>query len=374
MITKLKNNLLLVFLLIPAVSDAKTNPVFATITVGDTPSNIAITPDGKYGYVANNNNDSIANTVSVINLSNNTVSTITNGTFNQPYTITINSAGTLAYVTNSGGSTISIVNIASNTVTSTITGFYLPTGMVITPDGNTAYVNNYGDNTLASGNGNTISVVTNLTTTPAITHTITINSPTPPNAAPAALAITPDGKYVYSANYVDGNPGTGTVSVIDTSSNTIVDTITGFSGPFNIVITPNGKYAYVSNFGSNNFTPVGTTVSAIDLSTNKVIADIYVGVQPAGLAVTPDSRFVYVTVYNTLYLRPSFNGLNAAPGLVYIINTATNQLMTPVITVGYSPGGVAITPDGTRAYVTNYSSDTVSAINIVDRMWLNVCN
>ena len=45
-----------------------------------------------------------------------------------------------------------------------------------------------------------------------------IDSPIIVGLAPAALAITPNGKYVYVVNYVDGNPATGTISIIQTSN------------------------------------------------------------------------------------------------------------------------------------------------------------
>ncbi len=171
----------------------------------------------------------------------------------------------------------------------TIGGFDGPSGFVITPDGTRAYVNNYGGpGGVGSGNGTTVRVV-DLTTNLIIGPAITVGQ------APAALAITPDGAFVYSINYVDGNPGTGTVSVIQTSNNTVVATIPGFSGPFGIVITPDGRYAYVANFGSNNFEPVGTTVSVIDLSINTIVDTIPLGIQPSGIAITPDGKYVYVS-------------------------------------------------------------------------------
>lgn len=38
-------------------------------------------------------------------------------------------------------------------------------------------------------------------------------------------------------------PGGTTVSVIDTGTNTVVDTISGLSSPFGVAITPNGAFA-----------------------------------------------------------------------------------------------------------------------------------
>jgi YVTN family beta-propeller protein len=358
---------ILCFLMLASTQEAK-HGVIATIGVGDTPAGLAITPDNRFAYIANNNNDGIpgGDSVSVIDLKTNAViKTISDASFNEPYTVTINAAGTKAYVTNSNGATVTIIDIATNTVIGVINGFDGPSGFVITPDGNTAYVNNYGGPILGSGNGKTVSVV-NLNTN-AIIGEITVG------LAPASLAITPDGKSVYTINYVDGNPGTGTMSIIQTSTNTVVGMIHGFSGPFSIVITPNGKFAYVTNFGSNNFSPVGTTVSVVNLKLNIISTTIKLGTQPSGIALTPDGRLAYVTIYNTLYLGPNFTVLTSGVGVVNIIDTCTNKVLSQQFVVGASPANIAISPNGKRAYVTNYRSNTVSVINIFDKMWLNLC-
>lgn len=336
------------------------NIVVATIDVGENPAGIAITPDSLFAYVANNNNDSIpgGDTVSVLNLTTNTVEqTIGDASFNEPYTVTINASGTKAYVTNSNSTTVTIIDLATNTVTGTIDGFDGPSGLVITPDGSFAYVNNYGGpDGVGSGHGTTVRLV-NLDTNTIIGMPLTVG------LAPAALAITPDGAFVYVINYVDGNLGTGTISIIQTSDNSVqLDAIIGFSGPFAIAITPDGKYAYVTNFGSNNFTPVGTTVSAVDITSNTIIATILVGIQPAGLAITPDGTLAYASNYSTLYNGPGFTDLTAAQGTVDIIDIQSNTTIAPIIGVGLSPAAIAISPSGRFAYVSNYSSNTVSVI------------
>jgi len=362
----------LIFLFSPCVYSYEDNRLIATITAGVNPAWIAITPDNCFGYVANNNNYGITDqdTVSVLNLTNNTVQQIIHDdSFDEPYRIAINSTGTKAYVTNSNGSTITIIDIPTNTVEGLIDGFDGPSGIVITPSGNFAYVNNYGAPAgLGSGNGRTISVV-NLNTN-TIVETIVVG------LAPAALAITPDGAFVYVVNYIDGTPNNGTISVIQTSTNTVVKTITGLSGPFGIAITPNGKYAYVTNFGSNNFIPIGTTVSVVDLSNNTISATINLAIQPSGIAITPDGCFAYATNYNTLYSHPkTFTGLTAGQGTINIIDIATNTVIPPIIAVGQSSNSIAISPNGKFAYVTNYTSNTVSVVKIpkrrIDRMWLN---
>jgi len=336
------------------------NKVIATINVGQNPTGMAITPNNFFAYVANNNNNSIpgADTVSVLNLTFNTLQqTISDSSFSQPYTVSINPAGTKAYVTNSDSTTVTIIDIATNTVSGTIDGFNGPSGFVITPDGNYAYVNNYGAGG-SSGNGTTVNVVD-------LNANSIVGSPITVGQAPAAMAITPDGAYVYVVSYVDGNPGTGTISIIRTSDNSVqFNAITGFSGPFAIAITPDGKYAYVTNFGSNNFSPVGTTVSVVNISSNTIVATITLGIQPSGIAITPNGSYAYASNYSTIYNGPSFTDLTASQGTVNIINIQTNAVISPIIGVGYSPDTIVISPNGQFAYVSNYTSNTVSVISL----------
>ena len=338
------------------------NPVLsATINTGVTPTGMAINSTGTIGYVANNNNYGVStgNYVSVIDLTTNMLSTnISSGTFNQPYTITLSADGSKAYVTNSAGSTISIIDTQSNTVVGTITGLDGPSGMVIR--GEIAYVNNYGaSGGVGSGNGRTVSIVDLITET--VIGTLTVDQ------APAAVALSPNELYLYVLCYVTGEEGTGTLDIISTQTNERISTISGFFGPFGFVIHPNGLYAYVSNFGSNNFDPFDTTVSVVNLTTYEITTTITLGIQPAGIAITPNGDFVYVSNYNTLYQvgSPTFSGLVNGQGTVNVIDTATNTLVPMTIVVGLAPSNITISPSGQYAYVSNFSSNTLSVIEVL---------
>jgi len=89
-------------------------------------------------------------------------------------------------------------------------------------------------------------------------------------------------------------------------------------------------------------------VSVINTATNTVTATVSVGVNPVGVAITPDGTRAYVA--------------NLAAGSVSVIDTATNTVIGTV-TVGLAPRGIAITPDGTRAYVVNRASNNVSVLD-----------
>jgi YVTN family beta-propeller protein len=75
---------------------------------------------------------------------------------------------------------------------------------------------------------------------------------------PEAVAVVPDGRYAYVTN-----TGSGSVSVIDTNSNTVTNTITLDGNPFGVAVAPNGRYLYVTN-------PMGRSVSVIDTGSNTV--------------------------------------------------------------------------------------------------------
>ena len=75
---------------------------------------------------------------------------------------------------------------------------------------------------------------------------------------------------------------------------------------------------------------------------------IQVGNGPSVVAVSPDGSRVYVT--------------NAHSNTVSVINTAVNTVVG-TIRVGTYPTGVAVSPDGSRVYVTNFYGSTVSVIN-----------
>ena len=69
------------------------------------------------------------------------------------------------------------------------------------------------------------------------------------------------------------NVFSSTVSVIDTTTNTVVATVPVGTNPFGVAVTPNGAFVYVANFLSQN-------VSVIDAATNTVVATVLIGGQP----------------------------------------------------------------------------------------------
>ncbi|MEV6053447.1 serine/threonine-protein kinase [Streptomyces sp. NPDC052107] len=80
------------------------------------------------------------------------------------------------------------------------------------------------------------------------------------------------------------------------------------------------------------------------------VSSVQVGNSPGGVAVSPDGRRAYATNY--------FD-----PASVSVIDTATDRTVGNPIPVGNKPQGVAVSPDGRRAYVANSGSASVSVID-----------
>jgi YVTN family beta-propeller protein len=174
-----------------------------------------------------------------------------------------------------------------------------------------AYVANFFDNT--------VSVID--TTTNTVTATI------PVGEEPAAVAFLPDGSRAYVINR--SSFGIGTFTVIDTASSTVVATVDvpNVMAPMFSAVAPDGRTLYIPSFETQS-------VAVIDTATNTLRATIPVPVTgPTGTAVTPDGSRLYVC---------------ANSGSVVVFDTATNaQIGDPIpITVGGAFLNLLVTPDG----------------------------
>lgn len=87
----------------------------------------------------------------------------------------------------------------------------------------------------------------------------------------------------------------------------------------------------------------------IDTGTNSVLANVGVGKEPVDVAITPDGSRAYV--------------VNKGSNTVSVIGVATLSVIDNIV-VGKEPAGIAIAPDGAYAYVSNFGDNTVSTIGI----------
>ena len=238
-----------------SVISTSTNAVTATIPVSAGPTDIALNPSGTTAYVS----CGTANQVAVINTAKKTVTT--NITVTDPVGLAVTPNGAFVYVVSSSAGKVIVISTVTNTVLTTISlGTGTPIGIALSPDGSTAYVTN--------STANTVSVIQ--TANNAGVNTINI-SPGPDHDA-----VSPDGHWVYVANY---NGGSGNfVTVIDTSTQTIAGTVVVGTGPTGFGFVEDSSHVGVVNKGSNN-------ISVINAATRTVSGTIAVGTAPTGGAV-----------------------------------------------------------------------------------------
>jgi YVTN family beta-propeller protein len=176
----------------------------------------------------------------------------------EPIWVTFSADGSRAYVSNQVSGSVSVIATASGSVINNIWGFSCPFQSVITRDGSKLLVSSQCDDSLK---------VVNLAT-----NTIINSIPSGPN--PRGIALTPDGARAYVAAWFSN-----TVDVIDVNAQLNLNTpITVGANPWGIAMTPGGK-AYTANFGED-------TISVIDTSTNTVTATLQARGNPEDVTVS----------------------------------------------------------------------------------------
>ena len=267
-----------------------------------------------------------------------------------PTNITLNADINANQIKVNAGGNISWFNAGA--LSNTLTGFDGPFTIAFSPTQDIAYVTNFGSNNFggsgynpATDAGHTVTVIN--TKTGSIINTINVGT------MPSGVAFNPTGTLAYVTNYNDPvttqpgqNPGPGSVSVIDTKTSSVVGLIPVGNGAAAIALTPNGSTAYVVNYISNN-------VNVIDTATNSVIKTINVGANPGAIAINPAGTFAYVA--------------NSNSGTVSVIDLKTNTVKATI--GGFNePYTLSLDPSGNNLFVTNSGSNgpgagTVSVVN-----------
>jgi YVTN family beta-propeller protein len=145
---------------------------------------------------------------------------------------------------------------------------------------------------------------------------------------------------VYVANY-----GSDSVSVINSSSNTILQTISGITTANGIVHDWTNNIIWVTNYSSDQVTPIQADAGATNFT---VLSPISVGDGPWGVAYDQAHNYVYV--------------VNNLGNSVTVINAGTQTVVTTL--GGFSqPYHVAANPVTGKVYVTNFGNHTVTVLN-----------
>ena len=183
-------------------------------------------------------------------------------------------------------------------------------------------------------NGSRLYVALNMTHEVAVIDTATraILRRIPVGIYPYTTVISTDGSKVYVTNWGGKVPGPGDVT----------------DGLFPVVVDPRTGI------------PISGTVSVIDTASSTVLKTIDVGLHPSGMALSPRGDRLFVT--------------NANSDTVSVISTATDSVVktlhvgengpdrTPVL--GSAPNAVAVSSNGRTIYVANGADNDIAVVDV----------
>jgi 6-phosphogluconolactonase len=276
-------------------------------------------------------------------------------------------SGTTLFVTTQGDSMISAlsVNVTTGALTavsgSSVATGSGPYGLIFTPAGDAAFVSNTLSNDVSTYTVGTNGGLTVATASQKV------------GVAPHGIAVDAGGKFLFVANQgTSGDVNSGTVSAFSASGAAltevagspfkvanVLDTVN--PGPSAVAVTPDGKYLYTAN----QFTG---TVSAFSIDGSGMLAQVATspytaGTAPSSLAITPNGNTLYSTNSGSSNISAFTICDNASPSC-----TSPDGSLTPVagspFSAGLGPVYVAISSTGNFAYVVDQTSNQLSGYKV----------
>jgi YVTN family beta-propeller protein len=260
---------------------------------------------------------------------------------NGPYGVAITTGRTLALLTNGADGTVSPINLQTNPISvepavkvcqsgSNCT----PTAIAISPDDSTAFI---------ALNGSSQIAVFDIAKQSVLQY---VDIP----GAPQAIAVSPDGVFVYVL-YVDT-----LTRLYQTSSGWAVDSASSVNtgnGAASLVVSPDGNYAYVANTTDNTVVQLSLLQDPINLTQTYLVSI------PHSLAITPDGHTLYVG--NAL--------MQVTP-----INLQTSSVGSPIIISNGASASIvalAMSPDGAAVWGVSYNTNEVVEIPTASNLALS---
>jgi YVTN family beta-propeller protein len=347
-----------------SVVDLVTHQVVATIPAGKHPRQVVLSPDGKRAYVCNQDD----RTVIVIDTATNRrvgapVAAIQSTDF-----IAISRDGKRAFVPSGSVQGMAVIDLQSLQVTRVIILTAVADQVIVSPDGKKLYLTHGAAGAISVLAADSLALIKTIAAPggPAamVLHPSAprgwVSFPsrgtvrlldtvidelaaleTPTGALVRDLALSPDGGRLYA-----GNLQANSVSVLDTVSLDVIATIPT-PGPAGLAMTPDGAALLVANTSAN-------TIAIIDPLQNQVVAQ--------GIAAGQGSNSFAVLQASSQTTLSRALVANQGSNTVSILDLQTGTRVTS-IDVEHGPLGIALTPDGTRAYVCCAQANTVTVID-----------
>lgn len=245
----------------------------------------------------------------------------------QPFDMAAGPDGKTLYVTNAGAGTLTVIE--DNKVARSVRIGSRPTGMAINAKGDTLYV--------AVGSENLLAVLD--------AKTLEVKKKIPVGKFPVGVALPPDERFVMATCADDA-----TVHLISTATWETKQAVVG-GRPYFSILSKDQKYLFTSNLSSNN-----VTVTQIELDGGPLKGDnfhlapyktVALGTSSIGLSLSLDGKKLYAANYDG--------------GTVSVISTES-WTVDKTIGVGAKPYWIAVHPQDGFLLVSNYGSAFVDVI------------
>lgn len=251
-----------------SVVDPKTREEVATVETGFAPHEVAVSGDGRFAYVTDYGTGAQpGNTITVVDLDAlEVVGSISLAPHTRPHGVAVASDGTV-WVTAEGSAHVLQVDPTSGEILQAVETGQAVTHMVaIAKEAGRVVTANIGSGTATILDPSSQSVVTHVET----------------GAGAEGLTVHPDGMRAFVTNR-----SAGTLTEIDLVSGTVTRSLEVGDFPIRVKVRPGGAELLVSNSNENE-------VVAVDAESWRVLRRLPVGAAPVGILITPDNRTAYV--------------------------------------------------------------------------------
>jgi YVTN family beta-propeller protein len=239
-------------------------------------------------------------------------------------------AGTLI-VTNKGQATATIIDVATGRTLATLPTGQGPHEIVLSADGRTAVVTDYG----ARDDGSSLTVID----VPGlrVVRTIDLGRYTRPHG----IAFLPGDSLVAVTSETTRN-----VVLVNVAAGAVRRAIsTERDGSHMVAVSADGSRLWTGDIGSN-------TISELDANTGRRLRSLDVPAQPEAINVLPDGSEVWV-------------GSNAT-GVVSVVDARSGRVATAAEGLGW-PYRILFSPDATLAFLPDLRGETLRVLDRASR-------
>jgi len=299
--------------------DVASKRIVATLPTGNGAHEVAVSHDGRWAVVSNYGvRGAPGNSLTVIDVPAAVVArTIDLGEFRRPHGSAFLPGDSLFVVTSEVSKAIVLVNFKDGRVTASIPTNHPASHMLaLTADGRRIYTSNVADGTVSELDVPERKFVREFTIAPAV----------------EGIAVTPDGDQVWV-----GSNQAKTVTVLDPRAGGAAGMMSGFGMPYRLAVTPDSRTVIITD-------PPNAVVRIVDRATREDRATVKIPAEgvganaefpgspsPEGVALSRDGRFAFVALQGS--------------SRVAMIDIASATVVAAMST-GAGPDGIAYSPVG----------------------------